>query len=268
MTQKKNTLKIGNLAFAESQQPGPLVSIGQNVLNKLQAQAALMPVEFKGHDQYSVALFSNLFYGFTDELTFLVSVPTAVPFAQDDHRSYGVSDVILQLEYAFYTKYYTTYYDQATFIASMTLPTGSATKNPPTGTGANSFFLGGTLSRMGIDWFYFISGGGIMNASSHGQKHGDQALYQCGIGRRILNTEEWLLDWMVEFDGYYACRDRDHGVSDPNSGGNVIYITPSLWLSSTHVIYQIGIGFPVQQTLFGHQNKNHCLIIGNFAWTF
>lgn len=264
----EETVKIGNLSFPPSQQPGPLISFGQNLLDKGQAQAVLAPIEFKGHDQYFIALFTNVLYAFTNEFTLFISAPTAIRYRQDDHHSSGIGDLIIQLEYAFYTKAYHTHYDQATLVANVTIPTGSAKKNPSTGDGCNSFFLGGTYSRMEIDWFYFASSGGIMHASSHGREPGDQFLYQCGFGRRIFNTKEWLFDWMVELNGFYTWRDRIRGVINRDSGGNVIYLTPSLSLSSEHVSYQVGIGFPVQQTLFGHQTKNNCLVAFNATWTF
>jgi hypothetical protein len=60
---------------------------------------------------------------------------------------------------------------------------------------------------------------------------------------------------MIEFDGTYSEKNKIKGTTDPNSGGNVIFITPSIWLSSKRWIIQWGIGFPVIQNLNGHQNK-------------
>ena len=81
-------------------------------------------------------------------------------------------------------------------------------KKPRTGLGANSFFLGAIFSRMGIDWFYFISLARIWNCTSHRTKFGDQFLYQYGIGRRLCNTSEWLFAAQLEFDGTYSERDK------------------------------------------------------------
>lgn len=267
-SEAEQTVKIGNLSFPPSQQPNPLVSFGQNVLNKKQAQFEFMITDFAGRHQYLVTLTPTLLYGFTDELSLYLQVPIASRYKVEDHHSSGVGDVLIQLEYAFYTKAYTTYYDQATIVVNVTLPTGSSRKTPPTGLGVNSFFLGGTWSRMEIDWFYFVSPAGIITASSHHVEPGGEFLYQGGIGRRIWNDKEWLFDWMVEFDGTYVWRDRVHGVLDPNTGGNVFYITPSLFLASENTTFALGVGWPVYQHLFGHQIKDDYLIIFNSTWTF
>ena len=265
----EKTVKIGNLAFPVSQQPNPLISFGQNLLEKNQAQALVLVTKFKGRDQYFLTIVPGLLYAFTDNLSLFINVPQAVRYRDDGHHTSGPGDTSFQLEYAFYTKAYRTYYDQATVIAAVTIPTGSPKRNPPTGVGANSYFLGGTYSRMEIDWFYFISAGGILRGSSHKTKYSDQALYQFGFGRRILNTKEWLFDWMVEFDGTYSGHDKIQGVTDRNSGGNVIYITPSLWVSSYEsLFFQFGIGFPVHQHLFGYQTKSDYLVAFNTGWTF
>jgi hypothetical protein len=60
---------------------------------------------------------------------------------------------------------------------------------------------------------------------------------------------------MIEFDGSYAEKDKIQGKTDPNSGGNVIFIVPSIWLSSKRWILQGGIGLPLLQNLNGHQDK-------------
>lgn len=267
--QARKTLKIGNLAFPTSQQPTPLVSFGQHNLEKKQVQAQLPVMQLKGEKKYSIDLLPNLIYAFTDELALFLVAPIAIRKREDGQHSSGPEDVVIQLEYAYYTKAYKTYYDQATFVAGITIPTGSNKKIPPTGTGSNSFFLGGTFSRMGIDWFYFVSPGGVINATSHRTKYGDQFWYQGGIGRRIMNTKEWLLDWMVEFDGIYSWKDKIKGMTDPNSGGNVIYITPSLFLSSKESFFmQMGAGFPVYQHLSGSQPKDRYVLLLAAGWTF
>lgn len=265
----EKTVKVGNLAFPPSQQPSPLVSFGQNIINRKQAQAQLVVNEFRGENQYFVNINPAIIYAFTDSLSLFLVAPFAARYRQNNHHSSGPEDSIIQLEYAFYTKAYRTFYDQATIVANVTIPTGSAKKNPPTGIGANSFFIGGTYSRMEINWFYFVSAGGVMTTSSHRTQYGDQVLYQFGFGRRITNTKEWLFDWMVEFDGTYSWKDRINGKINPNSGGNVIYITPSLWISSNESLFlQFGMGFPVEQRLFGHQEKIDYALFFNSGWLF
>lgn len=268
-SEAEKTLKEGLLAFPPSQQVTPLISFGQNIFDKKQTQVLLAANKFNGEHQYSINIIPSYIYTFTDSLSLFLSVPIAVRNRQKHDHSSGVGDAIIQAEYAFYTKAYKTFYDQATIVANVTIPTGSTKKNPNTGIGSNSFFIGYTFSRNGINWLYFMSSGGLLTTSSHRTKFGSEFLYQCGIVRRIANTKEWLFAFMLEFDGTYTWKNKIHGTIDQNSGGNVIYLTPSLWISSAEsLIFQIGIGFPVQQHLFGHQEKNDYLIQLNTGWTF
>lgn len=63
-------------------------------------------------------------------------------------------------------------------------------------------------------------------------------------------------DVKIEFDGTQTEKNKIQGITDPNSGGNVIFVIPSIWLSSKQWIFQWGIGFPLVQNLNGHQDKS------------
>lgn len=74
---------------------------------------------------------------------------------------------------------------------------------------------------------------------------------------------------MIEFDGTYFWKDIINGKVDSNSGGNVIYLTPSLWISSNESLFlQFGIGFPIEQHLFGNQKRNNYALFFNSGWLF
>lgn len=262
-------LKVGNLAFRSSQQPVPLVAFGQNLIGENQVVMQLFADAMKGEHQYFIDIAPVLIYGFLDNFSIFISTPYAVRFRQDGFHSSGPQDFIIQLEGAPYTQEHYTYYDQMTIVANVTIPSGSSTKNPPTGAGANSFFLGLTYSTLGINWLYFSSYGGIFFTSSHRTQFGNQFLYQAGVGRRIFSNADWLLDWIIEMDGTYTERNKIQGVIDSNSGGNVIAITPSLFLASKKsLVVQAGIGFPVVQQLFGQQDKNDYLLELKLSWSF
>ena len=266
---KEETLKIGILSFPTSQQPTPLISFGQNLLEAHQTQARLITNEVRGAHQYSINLVPSVLYAFTNETSILISAPFDVRNRVDNHHSSGGGDLIIEGEYAFYTKPPRDYYYQGTVLANISIPTGSTHKNPNTGVGSNTIFIGETFSRNSIDWLSFASLGSILTTTSHRTKLGNQFLYQCGIGRRIYNNEDWLFAWMIEFTGTFAWRNRINGLIDHNSGGNTILCTPSLWISSSKsLIIQIGGGFPVLQNPFGHQNNLHYLLECTTAWTF
>lgn len=232
-------------------------------------QAILTTQVFEGNREYLLNMTPNILYAFSDDFTILLTMPFVVRHRINHHHTSGPGDFIVELEYDIYTKEHYTYYDQITIVANTSIPTGSAKKNPPTGIGANSFFLGATLSRMGINWFYFTSYGEILKASSHRTRFGNEFLYQYGIGRRIFSNSEWLLAWLLEFDGDYTLQDIVKGKINPNSGGNIIYATPSLFLSSNEsLVMHLGMGFPIYQRLNGHQPKQNYLVTLHLAWLF
>ncbi len=158
-------------------------------------------------------------------------VPASPRSKDGKHHSSGLQDIFVQLEYAFYTKNTIHSANQATIVANVSFPAGSSSKVPATGFGSERFFLGATFNHTEIDWFFFTSPGAIFTTSKHGTKFGDQLLYQFAFGRNIPSSSHWILAWLVEFDGLYSWKNKIKGCADQNSGGNVIYVTPSIWAS-------------------------------------
>lgn len=260
--------KSGNFSLSTSQQPGPLVSFGENIIDKGLVQLFLFADAFIGKNSYSTDVVPSILYGINDDLSIFFNVPFSPGNKDRDHHSAGLEDIFAQLEYAFYNRKSSHSVDQATLVANVTFPTGSSSKDPPTGFGSSSFFIGATFNHMMIDWFFFVSPGGILTTSKHGTKFGDQFLYEFGLGRNIPSPKGWIFAWMLEFDGAYAWKDKYHGHTVRNSGGNTIYLTPSIWVSSQRIILQFGAGYPIVQHLFGKQSKKFLSFDFNFGVTF
>jgi hypothetical protein len=108
----------------------------------------------------------------------------------------------------------------------------------------------------------------VLTTADHKTKIGEQFLYQFGLGRNMCSPPGWIYAWMVEIDGQYNKKNRFHGETDPHSGGNTIYVTPSLWVSSKDILFQFGVSFPINQNLFGKQGKFDYALNFNFAWSF
>ncbi len=258
---------IGNLALPLSQQPGPLMSFGQNTIAKNNTQFFLFADDYKGANQQFIDVMPWIVYGITDDLSIFINAPIAMKYQQGNQHSAGFEDLVLQLEDIVYTNTTSSFFDQATIVTNVTLPTGSATKQPATGFGSSTLFLGFTLSRMYVDWYLFTSNGVMLTTTHNHTKPGNEFFYQGGIGKNIANVNDWIFAWLVEGDGQYSQRDRTSGVSDTNSGGNIIYVTPSLWASSKKWIFQLGVGVPVVQNIYGNQGKNAYLVAASVGWT-
>ncbi len=260
--------KIGNFALPTSQQPAALFGFGGNIIDKGEILVNFFADEFVGRNKTTIDLFPNVVFGITAEWSILYALPFTPLIRSNGYTASGLEDFLIQLEYAFYNKSTISYIDQATVLANITFPTGSARKNPPTGFGSPSVFIGATFYRTMVDWFFFTAPGAILTNSEQRTKFGDQFLYQFGIGRNIASPEGWIYAWLVEIDGQYTKKNRVNGVLDANSGGNVVYATPSLWISSNEIIIQFGVSLPISQHLFGYQQKFDYALNVNFAWSF
>lgn len=259
--------RIGNFVLPFSQQPGPLIGFGQNILDKNEKQLFLLADDFTGVNRHFIDVIPSILYGISDDLSIFISVPIAASFKVGSQTSSGLEDILAQLEYAFYNHSTSTYSDQATLVGNITFPTGSIHKQPPTGLGAPSFFLGATYNRTYVKWFLFGSPGMMLTTSKGRTKFGNNYLYQFGFGRNIADPDGWLIAWMAELDGTYATRDRVSGLTDRNSGGNIIYLTPSIWASTKYLIIQFGVGYPVIQNLYGDQSRSTFVAAVNFGWS-
>jgi hypothetical protein len=266
--QVENPPKIGNFVFPPSQQPGPLFGFGGNIIDKEEIQLYFFADEFIGSKKVLLELIPSILFGITDDCSIYFNFPFAPLLRDDQQYSNGLQDFFIQMEYAFYNKKTVNYSDQATVVGNVTFPTGSASKNPPTGFGSASFFLGATFCRMMVDWFVFTSHGGIFTTTNNRTKIGEQFLYQFGFGRNFPSPVGWIYAWMLEFDRQYSKKNRIHGDLDSNSGGNVIYATPSLWVSSKEMLVQFGVSVPIVQNLFGNQTKVAYVFNFNIAWSF
>ncbi len=262
------SLKIGNLSLPTSQQPGPLIGFGENIIDKGQLQVFVFADQYEKRKGYMIDAIPSILYGITDNFSIFINAPAAIRYKEKKHHSSDIEDAFIQLEYAFYNKEELLSTDQATVVGNVTFPTGSYRQNPHTGVGAPSFFLGVTYNHTAIDWFYFGGLGALLTTFHHNTKFANQYLYEMGFGRNIVSPPGWIFAWMVEIDGQYGSKDIVQGRLDPDSGGNVIYITPSLWISSEKLIVQIGAGTVIEQHLFGDQSRYTWQAAVNFGWLF
>lgn len=253
--------------------PGPLVGFGENFIGANQVQVSLYGDDFIGRDKNYVDIVPWVLYGITDAASVYVAVPVTPQYKENGRSSRGFEDLWVQFEVAPYTKRWPCAFNQLTVVANASFPTGSSTKKPHTGYGAMGYFLGTTYFYTTPNWFVFTAYGGEFPTSHKGTKFGSTFLYQGGGGTLITSGkglpwgEGWVLAWVLEWDGYLSGRDRYHDKRDPNSGGNVFYITPSLWVSTFRWYAQLGWGFAVSQHLNGNQKRDQYLFIFNFAWT-
>ncbi|MGE3954887.1 MAG: hypothetical protein AB7F31_06875 [Parachlamydiales bacterium] len=249
-------LPYGNFAVPASQQPAPLVSFGQLILGKDVLQVLFDGNHFWGPHTGLTEFAPGLLYGISDRMSAIVFAPFLAENRQFDQSGAGMEDVLVELEYAYYSHNTETYTNGATVVGMITFPSGTPFKEPPTGFGAPSLFIGGTFSHMDRRQYLFFCPGALFPLDSEGTRFGKQFLYEFGYQHVIYaRSGQLLFAGMVELDGVYSGRNRIRSVTNPNSGGNVIWLTPSLWLSTKRWIVQGGLSFPLLEHLNGNQPK-------------
>ncbi len=261
--------KVGNFILPTTQYIAPLLSFGQTIIDKGQAQLFLSSTATYGFKKHTIDSTPALLYGVTDDFSVLLNFPVALGYKENKAHSSGWEDLYIQFEQAFYSHSTYRYEEQATVVTNMTFPTGSTKKDPVTGVGSPSFFGGLTYERLYADWYGFTSHGIQFTTSHHHTKFGNTFLYQAGLGRNICTLQDkWLFMWLLELNGQYTDKDKVKGTKDRNSGGNIVYLTPSVWVSSEKIIFQFGVGIPILQHLNGNQKRNHYLLATSLGWTF
>lgn len=260
---------IGNFSLPASQQQGPLLSFGQNIVNKGDFQFYNFFGSVQGKNRKIGNITPGFLYGLSDKSSLFVYMPVVVTNHSDNPLYKWIQDLNIEFEWALYDHVEPTFETQITIVTNMTLPTGSAFSYPAQGLGVPGFFLGLTAGYMDINWFYFASPGFLFSPANKGNKIGDSFLYQCGLGRNIAYVrDKWIFSWLFEFDGLYQRKSRVNGCLDHNSGGNEIICGGSLWFSTQRLILQAGASWVIEQHLFGQQPKNHYLFAFNFGWKF
>lgn len=255
--------KIGNFALPTAQQPGSLLAFGYNMLDKDQSQLEILSDLFVGNERHSSDILPSFLYAFSEKFSLYAVVPFAPSYRIGPYHSSGLEDAFLQGEYAFYTKENKRRSDQATLVLNVSLPTGGTIKNPLTGNGAMAFFSGLTFQRLYVDYFGYTSQGFLYPTAHHGFQTGWSYLYQFGFGKCLAyKTDRWIFAGQVELGGDYSAKNTYKGITLEDTGGNVIFVTPSLWYSKRRLILQFGVGFPILQDLNGDQ------INFDYAWVF
>jgi hypothetical protein len=260
-------IKVGNFALPNSQQPGPLFSFGQNILEKGDLELYAYVDYFKGHRKHQLDVIPAILYGISDKASIFGVLPICASQKFNDTRLHSLQDLYVQFEYVLYDHNTKTTADQVTVVANVSFPTGSALKTPYTSFGSPGFFLGFTASHTLPSWYVFVSSGALVATSHEGTKIGNQFFYQAGISGNIRYCpDKWILSCFLELDGVYRQRNRVAGAIDCNSGGNEILLGPSLWFSTQRFLIHGGIQGYIAQHLFGVQTKNNYFAAVNVGW--
>lgn len=273
-------LKEGNFVVRTAGSPSPLFANGQNILDKHNVILYNLPSYVKGHAENVFVWQNEIMYGITNKLSVLLA-PTYIhaTIVANNQKiiSKGFADLPLQFEYSCFNKQTTRSSLQGTVLGSLLFPTGTSSHQTlsagsghiPTGFGALSYMLGGTLSYVTTDWYSFFDViGWLTTKNKDGLKPGQTLFYDWGISHNLKHFKKWIMLLGLECNGFFTSHDKLFGTKDPNSGGNHIYFGPTLFISSNYLTFQAGIQAPINQHIFGIQDisKWRCLLNGGFIF--
>ncbi len=261
-------IKLGN--FENEGLPFPSFGFGQFVLPKNKIAPLVTVFSETGHHQNQTIIYPQVVYGITNSLSGLVSLPIIINIDNGSRKTQAVGDLQLELEYALYVRTAQSSLNRITFVTDLNLPTGhfSTSLTPSTGFGAVSLFFGVTAAHISIDWYAYLAPGMLVTTPTRNTKAGCTAFYQGGVGRNLGNPGGITLVGMLECNGVYIQKDTICCTSNPNSGGNTIFLGPTLYGAFKNIQILGGVQFPTYQHLNGAQGKQKYRLIFNASATF
>lgn len=76
------------------------------------------------------------------------------------------------------------------------------------------------------------------------------------------------VDLVLELNGEWQAEENVAGITDPNSGGNVVYLSPGLRLTSKRLSGFVSVGMPIVSDLNGIQSEPSYRVVGGFVMGF
>ncbi len=240
----------------------------------------------------------SLAYGLTDDLTLSLRLPyvkrhniregeidAGTAEAHDHGDAAGLGDLSWLAQYRFFNGERVA----ASLIGGLKTPTGSThekdgnnrleTEFQP-GTGSWDWLLG-VSSSAGVGGLGFHANL-LYNLTTEGARNseiGDAFFYNLGIVYRLFNSEDpgaqhhdhshvtW--DVMLEVNGEKRQKNEIAGDKERNSGGDVIYLSPGIRVSSSSSwSLFMSLGKPIYDNFNGRQTDNDYRLVGGVGVAF
>ena len=261
----------GNFALPRSQRPASFYSFGSNIIDKGQLLARTTPNLFKTTEARYIGSGATLLYGTSSNSSLLFSLPMT-PSSKDRHEEHsGFGDGGLQGEYAFYQHSSVKDTEQAAIISGFTLPSGTSR----IGVGTFSYFIGGVYHHVWKDWVWFAAPGLLQFRGNPTIRLAPRGYYELGVGRNIAaQSGEYIFTGFLEVNGQYDGKNPSRTPVTRSSGGsvlsdgNLLFFSPSLWLSTQHWAFEFGVSLPITQHWIGTRNQVNYYLGSAVAYTF
>ncbi len=208
----------------------------------------------------NLVLHNEIIYGLTEDLAITLALPYVLDHKLDaesiEKSSSGLSDISLRVKYRFWRRDRPGVQDAAAFMIGIKFPTGDADKSPRLGSGSTDFLFGLAAGRESLLWYYF---GDIRyrmkTKGSASLKVGDRFFADVAIGIRPWPAEYLKPDLVIlaELNWETLMRNEFDGLDVSNSGGNLLFLSPSFFLTYRNWAVKGGVQIPLHQNLYGSQ---------------
>ena len=111
---------------------------------------------------------------------------------------------------------------------------------------------------------YRLVGAGNAVETAHEHRHGD-GHYE---GHQADDKGGFAVDLALEINGEWQAKQDISGETDPNSGGNVVYLSPGVRLTSNAWSGFVSVGLPIINDMNGEQSEAEYRLIGGASVSF
>ncbi|MGE4168831.1 MAG: transporter [Candidatus Babeliales bacterium] len=229
-----------------------LPSVAQRITTgKGQLQLSHEIEYFKAEKNYDLIYTFNMSYGTTERTQIDIFAPFFFKRKTFDGQHSGIADLVAEFQWRFFQAPS----NLAIIMGGITLPTGRSDKMPFLGSGKLGFTIEGQFLHSSDYWFFdFGPGAFLTRTHKNGTKIGNSYFLDMGFGRRFKSSKsDFFL--VAEFDAFIFERDKIKGITDLNSGANVIFFGPLFIWTRKNLVVELLVQGPIGQHLFGIQRK-------------
>ena len=246
--------------FAHDQLPFTTFSFGQNIFDKNTFLIYPFFSQCVGKNFSEVELLPAFLYAFTDSFSLYVELPLILKDKSDGVTRRGIGNLFAQCEYALIEHSSLEAESLVTVVGGIEFPTTHLSVahdciQTDTNYTATGFFLGTTVSRLSEKLYVYASTGATFYMEKHGVRSGTSIAYEWGIGSNLGVTKFFTFTGILEFSGIYTLKDSVNHCKDCDTGGNILFVGPSLSITGDWLVLTGGIQWPLIQSLNGEQDK-------------
>ncbi len=176
-----------------------------------------------------------------------------------DISSFGIGDMQLFAKYLLYQSDRKLETFRIASKAGIKLPTGDEEKTPALGSGSTDYFIstvaGWIKNRLGV----YLEGIYNLNTSHNQVDFGNSFSYNLAFGYRLLPAvyetyPQPQLNGFLEINGTTAAKSKVDGVTNENSGGTTVFLSPGLqYVGGRRWLIETSLQIPVVNELNGEQ---------------